>query len=204
MRYTLWSRGRLVGHTDLDVHTVTPTMRQGFVEPTDDGRPLLADATAVWRALAEKKRGQRARGELRETDHSLVEEAIRRRENLDLELRDEQGVLFECDFIRVTDLFDIDGGIVDEMCDTEEEIEAEFQIRVSALSGDDRDKALAERAEMEAEVDAAVTEMLEDRDDARMFGSSWPPLAPEDSRFETMQYLLQAHLKTGERGDLEL
>src|ERR1041385_8272566 len=73
MRYTLWSRGRLVGHTDLDIHTVTSTMRQGFVEPTEDGRAILVDATRVWRAIAEMKRARRARGEGRDSDdHSLV------------------------------------------------------------------------------------------------------------------------------------
>src|SRR3954470_17489846 len=59
MRYTLWSRGRLVGHTALDIHTMTCGMRQGFVEPTLEGRQILADATGVWRTMAEVKRGGR-------------------------------------------------------------------------------------------------------------------------------------------------
>ena len=54
--------GRLLGYTDLDIHTETPTMRQGFIEPTAEGRPLLEDATGVWRAMADRKRAKRARG----------------------------------------------------------------------------------------------------------------------------------------------
>src|SRR3954466_4724480 len=86
MRYTLWSHGRLIGHTDLDIHTITPTMRQGFIEPTAEGVPLLADATGVWRALAEVKRGVRVRGHARPKDDTLVQTAMDRRERLDFEL----------------------------------------------------------------------------------------------------------------------
>lgn len=195
MRYTLWSRGRLVGRTDLDVHTVTPTMRQGFIEPTPDGAPLLANATGVWRALAEVKRDSRARGTPAAHDDSLVLAAIERREQLDFELRDENGRVFDCDVIRVCDLFDLDRGIAEEMSDTEEEEEAEFQIYLSGLSGQPRDDALASRAELFADIEAMVEEMREERDERIMFASAWPPPAPEDPRWETMQYLLQVHLK---------
>lgn len=200
MPYTLLSHGRVVGHTDLDIHTVTSTMRQGFVEPTEEGRPLLVDATGVWRAIAEMKRARRARGEGRETDdHTIVEAASRRQYDLDLELRDENGVVFECDFIRITDLFEMNSGLVDEMSETEEEEEAEFQIKLSALSGQERDEALARRAELDesinADVEAILAERQEERDEQEMFGSSWPPSPPEDPRWDTMQYLLQAHLK---------
>jgi hypothetical protein len=202
MRYTLWSHGRLVGHTDLDIHTVTPTMRQGFIEPTEEGRPLLADATSVWRAIAEMKRERRARGQTREhDDHSLVLAAMARREALDLELRDETGALFEVDFIRVNDLFDMENGIVDEMSETPEEEEAEFQIRLSALPPEEKAKALAERAEMDADIEADVETMLaqlqeeqDEQDEQEALGSAWPPAPPEDPRWNTMQYFLQAHL----------
>ena len=125
MRYTLWSRGLLVGHTDLDIHTVTSTMRQGFVEPTEEGRHVLVAETGVWRAIAQMKRERRARGEGRENDdHGIVLAAMERRADHDLELRDEGGARFECSFIRITDLFDMNSGVVDEMSDTEEEEEA--------------------------------------------------------------------------------
>jgi hypothetical protein len=204
MRYGLWSGDRLLGHTDLDVHTVTPTMRQGFIEPTEDGRVHLADATGVWRALAEVKRDARARGDASATDRSLVEVAMRRREELELELRDEDGAVFDCEFIRISDLFDLNNGVVDEMNDTEEEEEARWQIELSALSGEARDEALAQRAEMKAEIDAMVAEMLEEEDEEAAFcESAWPPPPPEDPRWDTMQYLLQVHMKgpDAEEGD---
>jgi len=197
MRYELWSRGRLIGHTDLDIFTITSTMRQGFVEPTPEGGAILADATGVWRALAEQKRVARARGETRVTDHALVAEAFRRREELDLELRDEHGSRFDCDFMRVYDLFDIAGGVVEEMSDTEEEEEAEFQIQLSSLAAEEREEALARRSEMDAEIEAFVADMTADREE-KMFGSSWPPPPPEDPRWDTMQYHLQVFLKNPE------
>jgi hypothetical protein len=201
MRYTLWSNGRLVGHTDLDIHTVTSTMRQGFVEPAEEGRQLLADATSVWRAIAEVKRDCRATSRARNAaDDALVLESMSRREGLNLELREANGALFPCDFIRITDLFDMNNGLVDEMDDTEEEREAAFQIHLSSLSAEARDDALAKRAESDAEIEAAVAEMLEDRDDEP--DESWPPPPPEDPRWDSMQYLLQAHLKAPEWEEL--
>jgi hypothetical protein len=194
MRYTLSSRGRLIGHTALDIHTVTSTMRQGFIEPTEDGKQVLANATGVWRTMAEVKRGARLRGGPGRNDNELFQAAVERRESLDLELRDEHGVVFDCSFIRVTDLFDLNNGIVDEMCDTEEEEEAAFQIRLSSLSDEHREEALAQRAASDAEVEAMVAEISDERDEESMFGSSWPAPPPEDPRWETEQYLLQAYL----------
>jgi hypothetical protein len=196
MRYTLWSRGRLLGHTDLDIHTVTPTMRQGFIEPAEDGRPLLQDATCVWRAMAERKRAIRARGgvELPEDDH-LVMAAMRRRDALDFELRDENDQVFECEFMRIYDLFDIEAGVVEEMGDTEEEQEAEFEVFLSGLSPEERSEAIADRAQREAEIEEWVAEMEQDWEEKRMFQSSWPPPPPDDPRWDTMQYHLQVHLK---------
>jgi hypothetical protein len=198
VRYSLWSRGRLVGHTDLDIPTVTPTMRQGFVEPGPEGRAILADASGVWRAIAEMKRTSRARGDQPAVnDHSLVTVAANRREALHLELRDENGALFQCEFIRITDLFDIAGGMVDEMSDTEEEEEAAFEVELSALFCEARDRAIAERAQMnarvQADIEAIVADMVEEEKQNEC-GSAWPPRPPEDSRWETMQYLLQVHL----------
>src|SRR6185436_8078996 len=111
MRYSLWSRGRLLGYTDLDINTETPTMRQGFVEPVPEGRSLLEDATGVWRAMADRKRAERARdGDGSSKDDELVTSAMSRREALNLELRDDHDVVFDCDFMRVYDLFDLNAG----------------------------------------------------------------------------------------------
>ena len=203
MRYTLHSRGTLVGHTALDIHTITPTMRQGFVEPTEEGRALLAAATGVWRAIAEMKRTSRARGSQPTIDdHMLVRAAVDRREDLELELRDQTGAPFPCEFIRITDLFDIENGIVDEMGECEEEEQADFEIRLSGMSPDDRARAIAERAEMDARIQADAESLLQDMrgdDDPEETDSVWPPAPPEDPRWQTMQYLLQAHLPVDAR-----
>jgi hypothetical protein len=144
------------------------------------------------------KRTSRARGdEPAANDHNLVAVAADRREALHLELRDENGALFECEFIRITDLFDIAGGMVDEMSDSEEEVEAAFQIRLSALSGEARDRATAERAQMNARVQADIESIMADMAEEERqneYDSAWPPRPPEDSRWDTMQYLLQVHL----------
>jgi hypothetical protein len=204
MRYSLWSHDRLVGYTDLDIRTVTPTMRQGFVEPTPEGKALLEDATGVWRAMAERKRLQRARGgvELKEDD-DIVCAAMERREALDLELRDESGEVFG-EWIRVYDLFDSKSGVTDDMMDTEEEMEAAFQIRLSQLTPEEQAEALAQRDADQAAIDEFVAQWMEDRNSAEMFNSTWPAPAPEDPRWETMQYHLQVHLKSAFDIDLEI
>ena len=190
MRYSLWSRGRLVGRTDLDVHTISASMRQGFIEPTPEGLELLSDATGVPRALAESRRGQRARGGRVDSDLALIQQAIDRREALAFELRDESGAIFEFDFIRVYDNFD--ERAVDEMCATAEEEEAEFEAHLSSLSGAAREEAIARRRQMEADVEADVQQILAERDEQeeRGWGST-----PEDARWDTMQYFIQVHLK---------
>ncbi len=203
MRYSLWSRERLLGYTDLDIHTVSPMMRQGFIEPVPEGRSLLEDATGVWRAMAEQKRARRARGGDEATsDNDLVEASMMRREALDLELRDEEGGVFECDFMQIYDLFDAKTGVVDAMGDTEEESEAKFEIHLSSLSREDREKALAQRADSDAEIEEFVAELKAEWEEAELFGSGWPPPPPEDLRWETMQYHLQVHLKRSFDDDL--
>jgi hypothetical protein len=195
MRYSLWSRRRLLGYTDLDIHTETPTMRQGFIEPTPDGRPLLEDATGVWRAMADRKRSERARdGDKTAEDEQLVSASLSRREALNLELYDENGVAVECDFMRVYDLFDLNSGVVDEMSDTEEEEQAEFEVYLSSLSPENGAEAMAQRADTDAEVEAFVADVLKERDSKELFGSGGPP-PREDPRWNTMQYHLQVHLK---------
>jgi len=195
MRYSLWSTGRLLGYTDLDIHTETPMMRQGFIEPTPEGKPLLEDATGVWRAMAHRKRAKRAPGGGESSkDDELVTSAMSRREALNLELRDEHDVVLECDFMRVYDLFDLNAGVVDEMSDTEEEEQAEFEVYLSSLSPENGAEALVERAAIDAEVAALVAEVLEQREERELLGSGWPP-AREDPRWDTMQYQLQVHLK---------
>jgi len=166
MRYTLWSHGILVGHTDLDIPTVTPTMRQGFVEPTAEGRPALIDATGVNRVINENRRRRHEQGgEMTDEDMRLFRAACDRREALDFELRDETGQLFECEFMRVWDI---------------REMSFEFEID----------------AEMDADlIDEMIDDQEEEEDEEDRFNSSWPPAPAPDERWDTMQYHLQVHLK---------
>jgi hypothetical protein len=157
---------------------------------------MLADATCVWRAMAEIKRGIRARGVRVDNDDAIFLAATNRREALDFELRDEGGAPVVHDFIRITDLFDMNAGVVDEMCDTPEEEEADWQIQLSALSGEERDQALAERAALDADIETLMTQLQEraeeQEEEERMLGSS-PQQA--DPRWDTHQYLMQVHFR---------
>jgi hypothetical protein len=172
-------------------------MRQGFIEPTPEGKPLLEDATGVWRAMAAHQRAKRSRdGEETAEDLELVTTAQNRREELNLELRDEEGVVFECDFMRVYDLFDMNSGVIDDMGETEEEEQADFEVYLSGLSSEQRADELARRAATDAELEEILAEFQQQRDEEALLGSSWPPPPDEDPRWNTMQYHLQVFLKT--------
>jgi hypothetical protein len=49
-------------------------------------------------------------------------------------------------------------------------------------------------ASVAADVEAMLADFEEQEADQEMFDSAWPPAPAEDPRWETMQYLLQAHL----------
>jgi len=96
MHYTLWSHGRLLGHTDLDAPHFQDELRHGFIQPTPLGEELLADAVGVFK-FCEASRG-------RVKDDAYYEaflRAVDAREAQQLMLRDESGAVFDCDFIRV-------------------------------------------------------------------------------------------------------
>ena len=165
MRYSLWSRQRLLGHTDLDIPCVTKHLMQGFIDPTPEGSTLLPWATGVPRAAsAGLVRGlTEAERRGREAEFRA---AVSAREELELELRLEDDTVFPCDFIRVYDLRE--NVLSDELLDDDEPLDAETQ----------------------AEIDADVAAWEEER----RWGSAWPP-PMEDPRWDTMQYLIQVYLK---------
>ena len=186
MRYTLWSHGRLIGYTDLDIHTVSLNLRQGFVEPTEAGQQLLEDATGVPRAMVIARKAQRARGGTRtKEDHDVFVEACNRREALNLELRDDNGEIFECDFMRVYDLQDDSSDELAALDEVDDPTEAESCDSTS-------DDGLGSTAE---EIEAMVQQWLEDKSEEEMFHSAWPPPPPPDPRWDTMRYLLQVFLE---------
>jgi hypothetical protein len=188
LRYSLWSRGRLLGHTDLDLDTHQSRFIHGFVEQTSVGDRVLPDATGVVAVCARRPR--------RRSDFGFDEEYLRafqaavdRREALDLVIRDQDDNVFECDFIRVYDLRD-----------------TSYQERVAAEADDFELEALESEtgdgsdtddlAELEDELEAQLQEDLALRAESEMYGSSWEP--PEDERWETMKYYVQVFLKVSD------
>jgi hypothetical protein len=174
MPYTLWSRGRLLGYTDLDIPCVQPFIRQGFINPTQIGNQLLADAAGVPKACAASRRAARLAGQ-QALDGDLTEfiAACERREALALELRDEAGERFDCEWVRVNDIQD--QSWADDLDDLDEE-------------------PLTPELEEAIERDA---ELLMESFDEDIYGSSWPP---PDIRWETMQYHMMVKLTTADVG----
>ena len=57
MSYALWSRGRLVGHTDLAFAEIRPGVRAGFFFPTEVGTPLMRVAVEASEVLLAARDG---------------------------------------------------------------------------------------------------------------------------------------------------
>jgi hypothetical protein len=165
VRYSLWSHNRLLGHTDLDIPCVTTHLMQGFIDPTGEGSKLLPRATGVPRASSAGLVRNLSEAEQRGREAEF-RAAVSARESLDLELHLEDGSVFPCDFIRVYDLRD--DWLDDESLDDDEPLDPEIQ----------------------AEIDADVAAWEEDRN-----SEAWSPPAPEDPRWDTMQYLIQVFLE---------
>ncbi len=178
MRYAVWSRGRLLGHTDLDLDTHQSRFIHGFIEPTPLGERVLPDATGVVAVCARRPDGAREGGLAYENYLQEFRTAVDRREALDLVLRDANGGTFDCDFIRVYDL------------------RAHAAAEPDPLDDDDLDEDAEEDDDGdEGEMDDLEAELAEDlalREESRMYGSAWDP--PEDERWQTMQYYVQVFL----------
>ena len=158
----------MLGHTDLDIPCVTPHLMMGFIEPTADGSKLLPRATGVPKAISATRNRKLGDVEL-QGRHADFLAACARREAMDFELRDELGAVLRCDFTRVYDLRD-ESWLVD-------------------LEEDDEPLP----PELEEQVQRDVEAFLEAREDK--WGSGWPPPAPPDPRWDTMQYHIQVHLE---------
>ena len=173
MRYTVWSRGRLVGYTALDLAHVRDRVRMGFIEPTEDGKRLLPDATGVPAAALALARAARRAAHRRDaslTEFADFRAACDRREALRLELRDDAGVVFPCEWIEVDDIDD--HSCLDETFDL------------------DDDESLDPELEAAIDHDAELVESYFDRDDDD-HASSWDP---PDERWETTRYHMTVHL----------
>jgi len=167
MPYTLWSHGRLVGHTELDIPCVQSHIMQGFIEPTEAGRALLADAAGVPAVCAALERARKKSGAAHDEAAGLESFRIAcdRREALHLELRDEDGNGVAVEWIQVNDI----------------------QSDPYADIDDDDDEELDE--ELQAEIDATIAEWK-----SRFEGEEWKGEPEPDPRWETMQYYCMVYL----------
>src|SRR5437867_5964465 len=120
-QYTVWSRGRLLGHTDLGYVRCLPRHRMGDFHPTEEGESLMPIATGVspaYRALHKvsmeifgNAREERTEGEYaacqralrRTTEYADVEEAHVHCESLRLELRGPNGAVIPTEWIAFQD-----------------------------------------------------------------------------------------------------
>lgn len=112
MPYTLWSRGRLIGHTDLGFVRCIPTIRMGWLHPTTLGERVMPIAVAMPPAIhAYVNRARQLTGDAiavqgqldRSTEGADLAAAFHHFEALDLELRGEGGTVVPTEDIGVID-----------------------------------------------------------------------------------------------------
>lgn len=182
MRYSLWGRGRLLGYTDLDLPHVQARVRLGFIEPTDDGLRLLPDATGVPTAAHALARASKDILDERYstlTEYADFRSACDRREGLPLELRDEAGAIFDCEWIQIHDI---------------QELSA-----LSEAFDDSVDDEIDPELEAAIEADAEVIEELHDDTgdydydyDDDYGDEAWQP---PDERWDSMRFYLMVYLR---------
>ena len=112
MPYTLWSRGRLIGHTDLGFVRVVPTTRMGWFHPTPVGEKVMPIAVAVPPVIqAYVERARQLDGDAtavqaqldRSTEGADLSAAFNHFEALEFELRREDGSVVPTDSIGIQD-----------------------------------------------------------------------------------------------------
>ena len=112
MPYTLWSKDRLLGESELDYIGNTDKIMMGDFVATPQGEALMHVITGVRRAIIELGRARRAvqSGDRWQAtairtseEYADVAEATAHLEGLELELRDPHGQRVPTDWIDVTD-----------------------------------------------------------------------------------------------------
>ena len=112
MPYTLWSRGRLIGHTDLGFARFMPRMRMGWLHPTAEGErvmPIAVGMPPAMQAYVDRARGIdgdaiAVQAELdRSTEGADLAAAFQHHEALELQLRREDGTVIRTEDIGVVD-----------------------------------------------------------------------------------------------------
>lgn len=96
MKYTIWSRGRLVGETDLGYAQFRPNLRAGDFFPSEGGQKLMPIATEA----PTLSRGQESDPA---TEYADIVSACDRCEALMLELHGEDGRVIDTEWIAIRD-----------------------------------------------------------------------------------------------------
>lgn len=111
MQYTITSRGRPIGTTDLGFNYRPGSSRMGWFQPNADGERLMPTITAVSITTRTYSSNIGQAGEsAADTEHSEsmfladVAEAAQHVEALDLELRREDGSVVPTEFINIQDM----------------------------------------------------------------------------------------------------
>jgi len=116
--YTLWSKDRLLGETDLDYQEVFPHHRMGAFEPTELGLKLMPIITGVGRASRQlcrmvvyRRHGPKGEALEEELKHSPEQADLSAAEAhfdaLELQLRAPDGSLIDTDWIDIRDTDEI-------------------------------------------------------------------------------------------------
>ncbi len=98
MAYSIWSRGRLIGYTDLGFVYREHGIRMGWFHPNELGQKLMPRATGVAPALRESR--EAGRDVLVDPD---IASALDHERALELELRGPNGKTIETENIAIID-----------------------------------------------------------------------------------------------------
>lgn len=110
MQYTITSRGRAIGTTDLGFQYRPGSSRMGWFQPNADGERLMPVITAVSITTRTYSSNIGQAGESADAEHpesmflADVAEASQHVEALDLELRREDGSVVPTEFINIQDM----------------------------------------------------------------------------------------------------
>ena len=141
MPYTVWSRGRLIGQSDLAYRRAFPKLRTGDFYPSEFGEKLMSIIVGVPPALfafydvvdAARRAGEdvqpNEQGDWPEkirqsTEYADVESISAELESLELELRDESGAVVKTDWLRFQDTH----RLLAKSREIEEEFNPEFEL----------------------------------------------------------------------------
>src|SRR5205823_2050636 len=118
MPYTLWSNGRLLGHTDLEFIANTEVTKMGWFHPTEIGEQVLEIVTEPSRVMTNYRETTD-----REALLADLAAASNRVEALDLQLRSPEGAVMDTKDIGINDTQRLLALAAESMAEMEEEDE---------------------------------------------------------------------------------